>query len=382
MLELESTRTGTTIKQPTGYACFVPHKIYKNSPKLKIDKELLQLISEAERELGQLNGITKLLANPELFVAYYVRKEAVLSSQIEGTQCSLDDVIKVDNKTKKPKPISEVINYISAMNYGLSEIKNIPMSIRLINKIHGKLLKNVRGSERQPGQFKWQQNWVGSPGCSLNEAFFVPPPPDMMVELMGDLENYYHADDGYTSLIKAAILHSHFETIHPYIDGNGRLGRLLITFMLCENKVLDEPLLYLSLFFKEHRNDYYNLLMDVRFKGDWEGWIKFFLRGVRATAIEAGETARELIMLEQRHKKTIHEKYAKYSLSNKFYNLLCENPIISIPEAAKLLNTNYPTMKKTFNNFLEANILAPYDNKKANKVYCYHKYLEILRRGT
>ncbi len=382
MLKLENTRVGTTIQQPTGYACFVPHKTYKNSPKIKIDKELLRLIAEAERELGQLNGITKLLANPELFVAFYVRKEAILSSQIEGTQCSLDDVIKIDDKTKKPQPISEVINYISAMNYGLKEIKNIPMSIRLINNIHEKLLTDVRGSERQPGQFKWQQNWIGPSGCSLNEAVFVPPPPNMMIELMGDLENYYHADDGYPLLIKAAILHSHFETIHPYIDGNGRLGRLLITFMLCENKILDEPLLYLSLFFKEHRSDYYDLLMDVRFKGDWESWIKFFLRGVRKTSIEARNTARELIKLKQQHKKIIDEKYAKYSLSNKFYNLLCANPIISIPEAAKMLGTNYPTMKKSFDNFLEADILAPYDNKKANRMYNYHKYLEILRRGT
>jgi len=382
VFKLESTRTGTTINQPTGYYCFVPHKIYKKSPEINIDRELLQLIAESERELGQLNGITKLLANPELFVAFYVRKEAVLSAQIEGTQCSLDEVIKIDEKTKQTMPIMEVVNYVAAMDFGLEEIKKLPMSIRLINSIHEKLLKAVRGSERQPGEFKRQQNWIGPAGCSLNEAVFVPPPPDMMIELMGDLENYYHADDGYPLLIKAAILHAHFETIHPYIDGNGRLGRLLTTFMLCEKKILDEPLLYLSLFFKEYRSDYYDLLMDVRFKGDWESWIKFFLRGVRKTSIEARETVCELIDLEQQHKKILAEKYAKYSLTNKFYDLLCEKPIISIPEAQKRLNTTYPTMKKTFDNFLEADILAPYDSKKANRTYSYRKYLEILRRGT
>ena len=210
-----------------------------------------------------LKGITKTVPDPDLFVAFYVQKEALLSAQIEGTQCSLDEVIQVEDKTNQLKPVSEVVNYINAMNYGLEKLQEIPMCLRLINEIHVKLLSDVRGKQRSPGAYKKTQNWIGSPGCQLHEAIFVPPPPSMMTELMGDFETFYHKNDTIPNIIKAAILHAHFETIHPYLDGNGRLGRLLITFVLCERKILDKPILYLSLFFKENKPIYYDMLMKI-----------------------------------------------------------------------------------------------------------------------
>lgn len=382
MRKLESNRTGITYRQSTGYDAFIPHKLCETDLNINIDMELLNILSEADRSLGELNGITKLLSNPDLFIGFYVKKEALLSSQIEGTQCSLDDVIKVDINKNEVKPVIEVINYIQAMNYGLKELENIPMSLRLMNKIHKELLKDVRGREKKPGEFKRYQNWIGAPGCTLNEAVFVPPPPNMMIELMGDLENYYHSCSDLPPLIKSSILHAYFETIHPFTDGNGRLGRLLITFMLCEKKILDKPLLYLSLFFKEHKSTYYNLLMDVRFKGAWEEWIKFFLRGVRNTSNEAIATAKDIIFLQEFHKNLINDKLIKYSNSFKLYELLCNEPIISITDAVEKLDSTYPTVKALFDKFVELDILAPYDIKSRNKLYYYAKYLEILRRGT
>ena len=383
MDKLQSDRIGVIINQPTDYSVFIPHKIFDKGVAIKWDPELIRLLSEADRALGELKGATETLPDPDLFIAFYVRKEALLSSQIEGTQCSLDEVLQVDDKTSELKPVQEVINYINAMNQGLEELKNIPMSLRLVNTIHKKLLEGVRGKDKNPGEYKRKQNWIGPAGCTLNEAAYIPPPPHMMLELMGDWESYYHAQKEVPPLIEAAILHSYFETIHPYIDGNGRVGRLLITFMLCEKKVLDKPLLYLSLFFKENRGQYYQLLMDVRFKGLLEEWIKFFLRGVRSISEEAITTGKEIRDLHSNHRELLKEKVAQYRITFPLYDLICKNPIISISNASKKLNSSYPTMKQAFENFLNLHILEPYeDKKKRNKLFVYSDYLKILRRGT
>jgi Fic family protein len=381
--KLQSDRIGVIINQPTDYSAFIPHKIFDKGVTIKWDSELIRLLSEADRALGELKGVTETLPDPDLFIAFYVRKEALLSSQIEGTQCSLDEVLQVDDKTSELKPVQEVINYIDAMNQGLEELKNIPMSLRLINTIHKKLLEGVRGKDKNPGEYKRKQNWIGPAGCTLNEAMYVPPPPHMMLELMGDWESYYRAQKDVPPLIEAAMLHSYFETIHPYIDGNGRVGRLLITFMLCEKKVLDKPLLYLSLFFKENRGQYYQLLMDVRFNGLLEEWIKFFLRGVRSVSEEAIITGKEIRDLHNNHRELLKEKVAQYRITFPLYDLICKNPIISISNASKKLNSNYPTTKQAFENFLNLHILDPYeDKKKRNKLFVYSDYLKILRRGT
>lgn len=383
MEKLRSDRVGRLTKLPNGDEVFVPHKLAPNGPKIDIDPECLKLLDEADRKLGELKGITATLPNPDLFIAFYVRKEALLSSQIEGTQCSLDEVLQVDQKTAELKPVQEVINYIDAMHEGLEYLEKVPVSLRLVNHIHSVLLRGVRGRDKGRGEYKKVQNWIGPPGCKQNEATFIPPPPSMTIELMGDWELYYQAETQIPPLIKAAILHAHFETIHPYTDGNGRLGRLLITFMLCEKKVLEQPLLYLSLFFKENRDSYYQLLMDYRLNGEIEKWIKYFLRGVRNASEEAVRTAIQIHKLRTGHMELIKHELSKYRLSLPLYDLICEKPIITMTIAKKLLGTTYPSAKKIFMKFVNLGLLQPYGGeKKRNKVFSYEAYLKILRRGT
>lgn len=383
MKPLESERVGKIIKPAMGYEAFIPHLLCPNGPRdLKIDDECLVLLSEATLALGELKGITEFLPDPDLFIAFYVKKEALLSSQIEGTQCSLDEVLKVDKKTSEVKPVHEVVNYINAMNFGLESLEKMPLSIRLINEIHFKLMDDVRGKEKNPGNFKKDKNWIGPAGCKLEEAYYVPPPPDMMNELMRDFENYYHLEKKLPPLIEASILHAYFETIHPYSDGNGRLGRLLITFMLCQRSVLTKPLLYLSLFFKEHKAEYYNQLMNVRFLGTWENWIKFFLRGVRNTSLEATSTAREILAIQEKHRKQIRQELPSYSLALPCYEQLCRTPLISIPTMAKYLEASYPGIKAVFDRFSQLGIIFLTEEKKKNKLFRYDEYLNILKRGT
>lgn len=382
MKQFQSTRSGCVVKQATDYNAFIPNSLLPNGPELKISWDCMGLLAEAERALGELNGITENLPDPDLFVGFYVQKEALLSSQIEGTQCSLDEVIQIDEATQSAKPVDEVVNYIKAMNYGLAKLKSLPLSIRLINEIHTQLLDGVRGTNKSPGEFRRTQNWIGPAGCTLKEAAYVPPPPHLVMEAMGDLEKYYHEEDAIPILIKAALIHAQFETIHPYLDGNGRLGRLLITFALCEKKVMPQPLLYLSLFFKEHRSAYYEHLMKVRTDGAWEEWIEFFLRGVRNTSIEATKAARDILDLQKIDREKISKNIGSYKIAFACYDYLCRKPISTITEVVEHLDSNYPSVKKVFDGFATLNILSPYGEKERNKMFQYHEYLNILRRGT
>ena len=247
-------RAGYYISQPTGYKSFVP-KDLPPEPPIEIDMEMIKLLSNADRSLGRLDGITQILPNPELFVAMYVQKEAVLSAQIEGTQASLIDVIDSDNVSEKRKDVAEIVRYVAAMRYGLQRLDKFPLCLRLIREIHEILLKNSRGSGRNPGEFRKTQNWIGPAGCTLATATYVPPAVPDMNAALGNLEKYLNEEDGIPSLIKIALIHSQFETIHPFLDGNGRMGRLLITFWLCEEKILSQPLLYLSYYFKRNRSE-------------------------------------------------------------------------------------------------------------------------------
>lgn len=382
MKPFQSTRSGQVVKQATDYNAFIPHPLLPNGPELQLDWSCMGLLAEAERALGELNGITEILPDPDLFVGFYVQKEALLSSQIEGTQCSLDEVIQIDADSRTAKPVDEVINYIKAMNYGLAKLRKLPLSIRLINEIHTQLLDGVRGTNKSPGEFRRTQNWIGPAGCTLKEAAYVPPPPHLVMDVMGDLEKYYHAEDILPILIKAAIIHAQFETIHPYLDGNGRLGRLLITFALCEKKIMKQPLLYLSLFFKEHRADYYEHLMKVRTQGAWEEWVEFFLRGVRSTSIEATKTARDILALQKNDREMIATELSSYKISFACYEYLCRKPILTITEVVVHLNSTYPSVKKVFDGFAKLNILSPYGEKERNKMFQYQDYMNILRKGT
>ncbi len=343
---------------------------------------MIRLISDTERALGELKGVTEVLANPDLFVVFYVKKEALLSSQIEGTECTLDDVIQVDANTDRLKPVGEVINYINALNFGLERLQNLPFSTRLLNLIHERLLEGVRGQGKYPGELKRTQNWIGPSGCNLREATYVPPPPHETAGLMSDLEKFYHFENTLPPLLKASVLHSHFETIHPYLDGNGRLGRLLVTFFLCEQEILSRPLLYLSLFFKEHKDEYYELLTRVRLEGDWESWMKFFLKGVRETALEASHTVREILALQKEHREKIQTTLRTISNPLATYELFLESPIRTITDVRDCLEVTYPTAKKTVDALIEKGILSDYNSRERGKKIQYHQYLEILRRGT
>ena len=374
-----STRAGTYVRQPSGYRAFVPNPL-PPQPILYFDNELIRLLSEANRELGRLDGAAEVLPNPDLFVATYVKKEAVLSSQIEGTQASLVDLLEFEeegNINTIPQDVGEIINYVKAMNYGLDRLNSLPLSLRLIKEIHRILLENSRGSQRSPGEFRKTQNWIGPAGCTLNTATFVPPPVPDMLKSMGDLEIFTHEDIELPILAKVGLVHCQFETIHPFLDGNGRVGRLLITFMLCEQKALKRPLLYLSYYFKKHRSEYYDCLMEVRNNGKWEEWLKFFFRGVIEVSKQAIDTARNIIDLQSEHKSlVIREVNTPNAL--KLLDILYYRPVLSIRDAERDLELSYPTASNLINKFVDLGLLKIKNNQQRYRTFVYTKYLNLL----
>ena len=300
--DIRAYRAGRYVRQLTGYRAFIPNPLPPEPP-LSLDNELVALLSNADQSLGRLDGAADMLPNPDLFVRMYVRKEAVLSSQIEGTQASLADVLEYEAEVSHrqlPGDVLETFNYVKALNAGLERLNDLPLCNRLIREIHGILMQGVRGQERSPGEFRETQNWIGPPGSNLNNASYVPPPPAEMYHAMGAFENYLNSELPVPLLIKCGLAHGQFEMIHPFLDGNGRLGRLLITFLLCQQKVLSRPLLYLSAYFKEYQEEYYARLYAISNEGDWEGWLKYFLKGVGQVSQEAAETARRIIAMRGR----------------------------------------------------------------------------------
>ena len=290
-------RAGQFVKQPGNYRAFVP-ALLPPRPSIDLDDEGRRILSDADRALGRLDGCAHVLPNPDLFVAMYVRQEAVLSSQIEGTQSSLTDVLQVETGIrgrKLPLDVAEVVNYVRAMNHGMARLEDLPLSQRLLREIHGVLLEGVRGEDRTPGEFRRSQNWIGPDGTPLENATFVPPPVREMTAALANLEEFLHDSDDLPVLVHCGVAHAQFETIHPFLDGNGRVGRLLITLLLCERSILHRPLLYLSHYLKKNRAEYYDRLMAIRAKGDWEGWLKFFLLGVYEVSCQAADTARAIL---------------------------------------------------------------------------------------
>ncbi len=373
-------RAGVFMNQPSGYKSFVPKKLPPD-PMVNMDLEMLKLLSDADRKLGRLDGITQILPNPELFVAMYVQKEAVLSSQIEGTQASLTDVLDIGSDTNKDTEIQDVVNYVAAMKYGLTRLQNFPLCLRLIREIHAVLLEDGRGSNRNPGEFRTSQNWIGPAGCTLSNATFIPPTVPNMNIALEDLELFFYEEDDIPSLIKIALIHAQFESIHPFLDGNGRVGRLLITFWLCSEKILSQPLLYLSYYFKSNRIEYYDRLMAVRKAGDWEGWVKFFLRGVASVSDEATESAKLIIQLKEKYSQVLSEKTNNNYI--KLLDHLFETPFISKNSAAEFLQISYPTASAIIEEFVRQNILTDITpHQQRNKRYCFVEYVNILNRGT
>jgi Fic family protein len=377
----QAGRAGRYLRQPQGYSAFIPAPLPPD-PRVVMDDEMLALISQGDRALGRLDGSVQTLPDPDLFVYMYVRKEAVLSSQIEGTQSSLDDVLEAEAKVfsaSRPRDVDEVINYVQAMKYGLERLKDLPVSIRLIKEIHERLLRAVRGAEREPGELRRSQNWIGPGGCTLNEASFVPPPKDEVPQALSYLERFIHNDDPMPALIKIGLAHAQFETIHPFLDGNGRVGRLLIAFLLCERKILQKPVLYISHYFRRHRDRYYALLQATRDDGDWESWLKFFLAAVAEVSDEATETARRIVNLRERHRGTITEHFG-YSAGNglKVLERLYSRPIISVQDVVKLTKVSFTAANNLTRRFVKHGILAEITGQARNRQFRYGQYIDLF----
>jgi Fic family protein len=372
-------RAGGYIEQLKGYKAFIPAALPPNPPLIQ-DEEFVLLLSKANLSLGKLSGLASIISEPDLFVYLYVRKEALLSSQIEGTQCSLEDVLSPEPESPL-RDVEEVSNYVKAMNQGLKRLSDLPVCTRLIKEMHAILMTGVRGSTKTPGEFRKSQNWIGRPGANLTTAEFVPPPHEEVDPLMGDLEKFVHQDDKIPPLVKAALIHAQFETIHPFLDGNGRLGRLLITYLLCYWKILDRPLLYLSYYFKAHRTEYYAKLMEVRLRGDWESWIKFFLSAVSESAEMANTAAIEIHYLHQKDRDKLQKsKPTAYTIQ--VFNEFCRNPILTSPALLEKHQSTKPKIQRALDHLIKLDIIHEVSGKQRNRRYAYHEYLDILVRDT
>jgi Fic family protein len=374
-------RSGRYVRQPNNYAAFIPAPLPPDPP-LIVDDELQTLLSKADRALGRLDGSIQTLPDPDLFVVMYVRKEAVLSSQIEGTQSSLNDLLELEASiadATRPTDVSEVVNYVHAMNYGLSRLKELPLSVRLIREIHQQLLRDVRGRHLDPGEIRRTQNWIGAQGCSLNEATFVPPPPDQVGDHLSDLERFIHSDTNIPYLIKIGLIHAQFETIHPFLDGNGRVGRLLITFLLCQSEILIRPVLYLSYYFKRHRQEYYDLLQGVRDEGEWESWIKFFLEGVATVSLEATTTARAIVELRESHRQYIIEEFGRAAGNGlKVLESLYKTPFTTTKMIQDLLGITFPPANNLIKKMVAGDLLTEVTGQDRYRVYQYRPYVSLF----
>lgn len=380
--------TGTYIKTSAGgesFRAFVPNPLPPDPP-LELSRRDQDLIENANLSLGRLDGITTLLPDVSLFLYFYIRKEAVLSSQIEGTQSSLSDLLMHEERLAPGVPlddVQQVSNHVAAMNHGLKRLgeDDFPLSLRLIREMHEVLLSGGRGSDKDPGQFRRSQNRLG--GTRPGNARFIPPPPDRVIECMGNLEKFLHDQPQRTgALIKAALAHVQFETIHPFLDGNGRLGRLLITFILCAEGVLQQPLLYLSLFFKQHRTEYYDRLDAVRVSGDWLGWLRFFLEGVDETARQAASTAAGILELFDEDRVKTETLGRKAASACRLHEMLCRHPITTVLGGVKRLGLTAPTVRSAIASLEDLGVIREITGKRRDRAYVYDRYVRILDRGT
>jgi Fic family protein len=379
-----SSRAGRIVQQPRGYRAFLPASLPPN-PALRVDAALGRLLSDADRALGRLDGVASMLPNPDLFVAMYVRHEAVLSSQIEGTQSTLEDVLEYELEARaegRASDVAEVVNYVAALRHGLSRLGVLPLSLRLLRELHRELMRGVRGAERSPGEFRTSQNWIGPAGCTLADASFVPPPPHEMEQALSDFERFLHDRSTFPVLVHCALSHAQFETIHPFLDGNGRVGRLLIALLLCEREVLRRPLLYLSVYLKAHRAEYYDRLSAIRFDGDWEGWLRFFLKGVVDVSGAATETARSILELREAHRATIGEKISASGNGLRLLDSLFEHPLTTIRSAERFLGSSYVTAANLVEQLENLGILREVTGQKRNRIYRYEPYVALFEQQT
>ena len=380
-----TNRAGTLVGNLSGemaYESFRPAPLPPNPP-IEVSGELLTKLIDANKKIATLEGLSSRIPNMGLFVSMYVRKEALLSSQIEGTQCTLEDILNPLIEENTNRDVSDVVNYIRATEFALERLKTLPLCNRLIKETHAVLLESVRGQEKNPGEFRYSQNWIGGQGSTLKNARYIPPNPEDMLTAMSDLEKYINSDDTLDPLIQAALIHYQFETTHPFLDGNGRVGRLLITLFLMEKDILSTPALYISYYLKMNRIEYYDRMTHVRRTGDYEQWISFFLQAFADSAEDAIHTIDRLTALHDKSTKLFDSLTKRQRTSVlKVFSYLESNPIIDIQKTATTLEMSYNTVSKVVSILIEDGILKQTDKSGKAKIYSYTEYLDILRKDT
>ena len=380
-----TNRAGTLVGNLSGemaYESFRPAPLPPNPP-IEVSGELLTKLIDANKKIATLEGLSSRIPNMGLFVSMYVRKEALLSSQIEGTQCTLEDILNPLIEENTNRDVSDVVNYIRATEFALERLKTLPLCNRLIKETHAVLLESVRGQEKNPGEFRYSQNWIGGQGSTLKNARYIPPNPEDMLTAMSDLEKYINSDDTLDPLIQAALIHYQFETTHPFLNGNGRVGRLLITLFLMEKDILSTPALYISYYLKMNRIEYYDRMTQVRRTGDYEQWISFFLQAFADSAEDAIHTIDRLTALHDKSTKLFDSLTKRQRTSVlKVFSYLESNPIIDIQKTATTLDMSYNTVSKVVSILIEDGILKQTDKSGKAKIYSYTEYLDILRKDT
>jgi Fic family protein len=380
-VEGHADRAGRYVRQLRGYRAFIPEALPPAA--LDVSGTMAAALSKADIALGRLDGAVATLPHPELFTAMYVRREAVLSSQIEGTQASMDDLVEAEARLAGERPlgdVNEVINYVAALNAGIERLKTLPLSSRLLREIHGRLMLDVRGGHATPGEFRTTQNWIGPPNATLANAVFVPPPPETVGDHMADLERFLHTPSDLALLIRIGLAHAQFETIHPFVDGNGRLGRLLITFLLCENEVLSKPVLYVSLALKKRRQEYYERLQAVRDRGEWEPWLVFFLDCVTEAAQDAAHTVRNILALREDHRDAIVGAMgARVGKALTLLEGLFQDPYLDVNQAAKTLGVSFVNANNIVAEMERLGILREITGQKRHRLFVYERYLALFR---
>lgn len=371
----------TNLSGDLAYKSFVPSPL-PPVPHIELTEEIVDLLVKAHSQIAILNNISSHIPDIDLFIYMYVRKEALMSSQIEGTQATLEDILNPMTDVVSNHNVQDVVNYISAIEFSVERLQTLPLCNRLIKEAHAILMKNVRGQEKTPGEFRHSQNWIGGQGSTLRNARYIPPSPDDMETALSDLEKYINSHDSIDVLIRTALIHYQFETIHPFLDGNGRVGRLLITLFLIEKKVLTTPALYISYFLKKNRTEYYDRMTEVRVKGNYEQWVMFFLEAVKETAEDAISTIYELVNLHDKNVDIISHFGRAAKNTMLVFNYLESNPIIEIGKTSKELGIAFNTTQSAVKHLVDVGILVQTSNNSRNRIFAYKAYLDILSRGT
>lgn len=371
----------TNLSGEAEYKSFIPNPL-PPKPELEVNNDIVSLLVKANRTISTLESISSRIPDMALFISMYVRKEALMSSQIEGTQATLEDILDPMIEKNTNRNVADVINYIKATEYAVKRLNTFPLCNRLIKETHAVLMEGVRGQEKSPGEFRCSQNWIGGQGSTLKNARYIPPNPEDMNSAMSDLEKYMNSEDGLDFLTRAALIHYQFETIHPFLDGNGRVGRLLITLFLMEKKVLTTPALYISYFLKKNRVEYYDRMTEVRLNGNYEQWIRFFLMAIDESAQDAIASIDEITALqaENREKVSAMGRASKNALL--VFEYLASNPIIDIGKTAEALGFSYNTVSAAVKRLMDADILVQTEKANRNRTFAYRDYLDILRKGT